>query len=81
MKDPNVYPPGLDAKQVQEIIEYYDSLTEEEWIAELEAAYEDPNNTVMVIPTELVPAVRELLVKHTEVEAETSVAGPGGIAS
>ena len=28
MKDPNVYPPGLDAEKVQEIIAYYDSLTE-----------------------------------------------------
>lgn len=35
---PKLYSPGLDAKQVQEIIKYYDSLTEEEWIAELEAA-------------------------------------------
>ena len=30
MKDPNVYLPGLDAEKVQEIIAYYDCLTEEE---------------------------------------------------
>ncbi len=64
MEDPNVYPPGLDAEKVREIIEYYDSLTEEGWVAELEAAYEDPNNTVMIVPTELVPAIRELLFRH-----------------
>ena len=73
MNDPNLYPPGLDAKQVREIIEYYDSLTEEEWIAELEAVDEDPNNTVMVVPTELVPAIRELLFRHeTDPRTETA---------
>jgi hypothetical protein len=72
MNDPNLYPPGLDAKQVREIIEYYDSLTEEEWIAELEAADEDPRNTVMVVPTELVPAIRELIFRHeADVPGET----------
>lgn len=64
MKDPNVYPPGWDAKQVQEVIEYYDSMTDDDLAAEIEAAYSDPNSTVMLIPTELVPAVRELLAQH-----------------
>ena len=64
MKDPNVYPPGLDARQVREIIEYYDSLTEAEWIAQDEAAYEDPNNAVALVPKELFPAVAALIARH-----------------
>ena len=34
------------------------------WIAKDEAAYEDPNNTVTLIPTELVPTVRALLAQY-----------------
>ena len=73
MKDPNVYPPGLDARQVREIIEYYDSLTEAEWIAQDEAAYEDPNNAVALVPKELFPAVAALIARHqAENPAETA---------
>ena len=66
MNDPNVYPPGWDAERVRKVIDYYDSLTDEEWAAEDEAAFNDPNNIVMVIPRELVPAVRKLLAQHAE---------------
>ncbi len=64
MNDPNSYPEGLDAKQVREIAEYYDSLTADEWIAELETPDKDPGNTVMVVPTELVPAIRDMIFRH-----------------
>ena len=33
-KDPNKYPPGLDARRVREIINLYDNQTEEEAAAE-----------------------------------------------
>ena len=73
MKDPNVYPPGWDANKVREIIEYYDSLTEAEWIAQDEAAYEDPNNAVALVPKELFPAVAALIARHqAENPAETA---------
>ncbi len=45
-------------------IGYYENQREEEALAEDEAAYEDPKQTVMVIPNELVAAVRELLAKR-----------------
>ena len=35
------YPPGWDAERVREVIEHYDSLTEEELAAEIEAALTD----------------------------------------
>ena len=43
---------------------FYGSQTEEEAVAEDEAAFEDTTQ-VMEIPNELVPAVRELLSKHS----------------
>ncbi|MCI0617628.1 hypothetical protein L0244_32030 [bacterium] len=36
-KDPNKYPPGLDRRRVQKIIDHYDNQTEEEALAEDEA--------------------------------------------
>ncbi len=57
----NKFPPGWDEEHVRGIIEHYDSLTGDEWATEIEAAFEDKSHTVMVIPNELVPAVRSLL--------------------
>ena len=55
-----------DEERFGEVIDYYDSLDGEGWVAEDEAAFNDPNNAVMVIPKELVPAVRRLLAEHSE---------------
>lgn len=66
MPDPIVYPPGWDAQRVQEVIDYYDAMTDDDLAAEIDAAAADPdtNSTLMQIPTDLVPAVRELLAQH-----------------
>ena len=66
MKDPNVYPPGWDAQRVQAVIDYYDAMSDDDLAAEIDAADAgpDPNSALMQIPTELVPAVRELLAQH-----------------
>ena len=58
------FPPGWDEERVRRVIAHYENQSEEEALAEDEAAYEDPKQTVMVIPNELVPAVRELLAKR-----------------
>ena len=55
------FSPGWDEACVQRVLRHYDSLTEEEAVAEDEAAFEDSTQTVMEIPNELVPAVRALL--------------------
>ena len=58
------YPPGWNEKRVKEVLAHYESQTEEETVAEDEAAFEAVGQTVMEIPTELVPKVRELIAKH-----------------
>lgn len=58
------YPPGWDENRVKKVLEHYESQSEDEAVAEDEAAFEAPNQTVMEIPTELVPQVRELIAKH-----------------
>ena len=50
--------------RVRAVIEYYHSQTEEEELAEYEAAIEDESRTVMLIPNDLVPAVEALLAER-----------------
>ena len=58
------YPPGWDAKRVQRVLAHYEDQTEEEAVAEDEAALVDQTQAMMEIPLELVPVVRELLAKY-----------------
>ncbi len=58
------FPSGWDEKRVKEVMAHYESQTEEEAVAEDEAAFEASGQTLMEIPTELVPKVRELIAKH-----------------
>ena len=64
MKKTNTFPRGWDEARVQRLIQRYESQTEEEALAEDEAAFEDTTQTIMEIPNDLVPAVRALLSKH-----------------
>lgn len=58
------FPPGWDAERVRKVLEYYESQSEEEAVAEDEAAFEAKGQTVMEVPSELVPTIRELIAKH-----------------
>ena len=54
----NRFPPGRDEERVRAVIEHYEGQTDDELATEIEAAFEDSSQTVMVIPKDLVPAVR-----------------------
>ncbi len=58
------FPPGWDEERVRQVLAHYDGQAEEEAVAEDEAAFEDQAQTVVKIPSELLPAVRELIAKH-----------------
>ena len=58
------FPDGWDEERVHRVLGHYEGQTESEAVAEDEAAFEDQTQTVMEIPTELVPAVRELIARH-----------------
>jgi hypothetical protein len=55
------FPRGWNAKKVRDVIAYYDRQTEDEEVAEYEAAMKLEGLTVMLVPTECVPAVRQLI--------------------
>lgn len=58
------FPPGWDEARVQRVLAHYESQSEEAAVAEDEAAFEEAGQTVMEVPTELVPAIREIIAKH-----------------
>jgi len=60
------FPPGWDEERVRRLLAHYEEQTEEEAVAEDEAAFADQTQTVMEIPNGLVPAVRELIARHQE---------------
>jgi len=60
------FPKGWNEDRVKRILAHYESRSEEEAIAENKAAWDDPSQTFMEIPNDLVPIVRELLAKRAE---------------
>ena len=56
-----VFPRGWNEKKVREVIAYYNSQTEDEELAEYEAAMKVEGLTVMLVPSELVPEIRQLI--------------------
>lgn len=62
--DQSPYPKGWNRKRVEAVIEYYENQTDDEAIAEAEAAYSAVTTTMMQIPIELVPRVQKLIAKR-----------------
>ncbi len=60
----NRFPPGWDEARVQKVIDFYESQTEDEAFAEDEAVFSGEQHTLMEVPAELVPTIRELIAKH-----------------
>lgn len=66
--DRNRFPPGWDEARVQKVIDFYESQTEDEAFAEDEAVFSGEQHTLMEVPAELVPTIRELIAKHEQHE-------------
>ena len=57
-------PAGWDEQRIQRVLEHYESQTEDEAVDEDTRVLEDASQTVMEVPRDLVPAVRELIARH-----------------
>ena len=57
------FPPGWDEERIRQVLAHYESQTEDEQFAEIEAAREAEGITLMAVPTELVPEIRALLAR------------------
>jgi hypothetical protein len=60
----NKFPPGWDAERVRRVLEHYEQQSDDEAVAEDEAAFEPPTHTAMEVPVDLVPKIRELIAKR-----------------
>ena len=63
---PNRFPQGWDEERVQRVLAHYETQTETGAVAEDEAVYESPDHALVSVPRELVPAVRELIARHSK---------------
>ena len=57
------FPPGWDEARIRNVLAHYESQSEDEQFAEIEAAHEGKDITMMAVPTDLVPEVRALLAR------------------
>ena len=57
------FPTGWDEEKVRRVLAHYEEQTEEDALLEDEAGIE-PYETVMNVPHDLVPKVRELIAKR-----------------
>ena|SRR3989337_2324720 len=69
------YPRGWNEARVRRVIEYYESQSDEEAAAEIEAGLK---STTMEVPHGLVPVVRQLIAKRRSARAhQTKPRRPG----
>jgi hypothetical protein len=62
-KNVQPYPPGWDESRIRKLAEHYDNQSELEQAAEHESAFQSEGQTVMVVPTDLVPEILKLIDK------------------
>jgi hypothetical protein len=58
------FPPGWDEERVKRLLLHYEQQSEDEAIAEDEAAFEGSTQALIHVPHDLLPTVRELIAKH-----------------
>lgn len=68
----NRLPAGWNEAKTRRVLEHYERQTEEEAVAEDEAAFQSSGQTVMVVPKRLVPAITRLIAKQRSAGASRS---------
>jgi hypothetical protein len=58
------FPKGWNDARVKRVLSHYESQTPEQAVAEDEAAAQQKGQTWMAVPSDLVPAVLELIAKR-----------------
>ena len=56
-------PPGWDEDRVRQVLARYESQSEDEQFAEIEAGRHGDGTSMMTVPTELAPEVRALIAR------------------
>ena len=58
------FPSGWNEERVRRVLEHYEQQTEEEAVAEDEAAVEQEGQTFIAVPNDLLPKIRELIARR-----------------
>jgi hypothetical protein len=66
MRRKDRFPAGWDEARVRRLLSHYESQTEEEPVADNEAALEDDSQALVLVPKELLPEVQKLIARHQE---------------
>jgi hypothetical protein len=58
-------PKGWDAESIRRLVDRYDNMSDKELAADADAAAsEQPEQTIISVPTKLMPAIRQLLATY-----------------
>ena len=71
-KRKHAYPAGWHEGRIRKLADHYDNQTEDDQVAEHEAAFLAEGQTVMVVPTELVPEIVKLISKNRPAQDHAS---------
>lgn len=63
----NRFPPGWSEARVKRVLAHYESQSEDSAAAEDEKAFKDKTHTVIEVPTELMPVIREIIAQYESV--------------
>ncbi|MGE0681892.1 MAG: hypothetical protein AB7P69_13460 [Candidatus Binatia bacterium] len=58
------YPAGWNEDRVRKLLQHYEAQTEDEAVAEDEAAFRRRDQTVMVVPTHLVSTITKMIARE-----------------
>lgn len=70
------YPRGWNEARIRRVLEYYESQTDEEAAAEIEAGFK---STTMEVPVGLVPVIRQLIAKRRSARARQAKTHSSGL--
>ncbi|MCI0641690.1 MAG: hypothetical protein L0Y72_16965 [Gemmataceae bacterium] len=60
-------PKGWTEKRIRQLLAHYENQSEEEQVAEHESAYSKRGQTMISVPTKLLPLIRKLLADKARV--------------
>jgi hypothetical protein len=58
------FPTGWDEERVRRVLSHYEKQTDEQAAAEDEAAFKGKRRTVIEVPVELMPIIREIIAQY-----------------
>lgn len=62
----NQFPPGRDDDRVKKLLGHYESQSEDDAIAEDNAAYESTTHTMMSVPIDMAPQIRAMIESYLQ---------------